>query len=58
MTYERVTFNEEVVKGMKKDDFIKKHQDVFWRHMELEKRKKMLGEVYDRIVPPRPAKKK
>lgn len=49
MIYEGVTFVETEVKKMSKEVFIKKH-DIFWPRKDKETRKKMLADVYQRII--------
>ena len=48
--YEGVTFVVEAVKAMSKEVFIKHHIDNFWLDRDKETRKKMLADVYQRIV--------
>ena len=50
MKYEGVTFVVEAVKQMSKTDFIEKHIDAFWLDRKKPTRKKMLADIYDRIV--------
>lgn len=50
MKYEGVTFVVEAVKQMSKTDFIEKHIYAFWLDRKKPTRKKMLADVYDRIV--------
>lgn len=52
MIYERVNFNEEVIRVMSREDFEGRHIDHFWLDRDEATRKKMLDEVYDMIVPP------
>ena len=50
MIYEGVTFVETEVKKMSKEVFIKKHADFFWPGKDKKTRKKMLADVYQRII--------
>lgn len=50
MKFEGVTFVESAVKQMTKEEFIKKHVDVYWLDRKKEDRKKMLSDVYVLIV--------
>lgn len=50
MKYEGVTFVAEAVANMSKDEFIEMHIDAFWLDRKKPTRKKMLADVYDRIV--------
>ena len=50
MIYEGVAFVETEVKKMSKEVFIKRHIDAFWPKKDKETRKKMLADVYQRIV--------
>lgn len=52
MTFERVNFNEEVIKQMTADEFIEKHVEVLWLDRSEDTRRKMLGEVYKLIAKP------
>lgn len=49
MIVEGVTFVEQAIKPMKKQDFIKAHKDVLWQDREPKEREKMLADVYDTI---------
>lgn len=51
--YERVNFNEEEVRKMTRDEFESRHINLFWMDRDEATRKKMLGEVYGLINPPR-----
>lgn len=48
--YEGVTFVAEAVRAMSKEVFIKRHIDNYWLDRDKETRKKMLADVYQRIV--------
>lgn len=50
MKYEGVTFVAEAVAKMGKEEFIDKHIDAFWPDRNKPTRKKMLADVFDRIV--------
>lgn len=50
MKYEGVTFVAEAVAKMSKDEFINKHIDAFWLDRKEPTRKKMLADVFNRIV--------
>lgn len=54
--YESVSFVNANVAKMTKEDFIASHVDVFWLDKKTDTRRKMLAEVYDIIVPPKPKK--
>lgn len=59
MIFERVNFNEEVIRGMSREDFESKHIDHLWLDRDKATRKKMLSQVYGMITkPPRQSKKK
>lgn len=45
--FENVTFIKDVVKKMKKEEFISTHLNIFWRDKTEETRTKMLSQVYD-----------
>jgi len=49
MKVEGVTFNEELVRKMKKKDFVNIHKKVFFLDRSPENREKLLSEIYDRI---------
>ncbi|MBO5029811.1 MAG: hypothetical protein J6C59_09420 [Muribaculaceae bacterium] len=51
MIFERVNFNEEVIKQMSRDEFEQRHINHFWLDRDEATRKKMLDEVYDLINP-------
>lgn len=50
MIVEGVTFVEHAVKSMTKDEFIKKHINVFWLDRDEHDREQMLSDTYDLIV--------
>ena len=50
MKFEGVSFNESVIKSMKKTDFIRECMLVHWPDRDDKTRKKMLSDVYDAIV--------
>lgn len=50
MKYEGVTFVAEAVAKMTKEEFIDLHIDVLWLDRKKPTRKKMLADVFDRIV--------
>lgn len=52
MIFERVNFNEEVIRAMSRDEFEKRHINHFWLDRDEATRKKMLNEVYELINPP------
>lgn len=52
MLFERVNFNEEEIKKMRRDEFESRHINLFWLDRDEATRKKMLGEVYDIINKP------
>lgn len=49
MKVENVTFNDDLVKKMKKREFIEMHKKLFFLDRPLEDREKMLAEIYDDI---------
>lgn len=49
MKVENVTFNDDLVKKMKKRKFIEMHKNLFFLDRPLEDREKMLAEIYDDI---------
>lgn len=51
MIYERVNFNEEVVRKMSLDKFTAMHVGVLWQDRDEDTRRKMLSQVHDLIVP-------
>lgn len=55
MIFERVNFNEEVIRKMNRDEFVSRHLSLFWSDRAEATRKKMLTEVYGMIN--KPAKK-
>lgn len=50
MKYEGVTFVAEAVAKMTKEEFIDLHIEVLWLDRKKPTRKKMLADVFDRIV--------
>ena len=50
MIVEGVTFVEQAIKPMKKQDFIDSHKDVLWLDRDPKEREKMLSDVYDAIA--------
>jgi len=50
MVFEGVTFIEQAIRPMKRQDFIKAHKDAFWLDREPKEREKMLSDVYDQIT--------
>lgn len=50
MMIDRVNFNEDLVRGMTKEDFEKMHVGVLWQDRDESTRKKMLSDAYDRIT--------
>ena len=55
MIFEGVYFNEVAVSKMTKEEFETAHLEAFWKHLDEDKRLKMLDKVYSLIV--KPAKK-
>ena len=49
MTVEGVTFNERLVRRMKKREFVEAHLSCCFTDRPVVKRRRMLGEIYDRI---------
>ena len=47
MIFEKVNFNEEAVRGMKKEKFIEMHIGVLWKDKSEEVRRRMLEQVYE-----------
>lgn len=58
MIFEGVNFNEEQVKMMSREDFVARHEILFWQDREASIRKKMLGQVYDLVTKPAAKAKK
>lgn len=50
MTVEGVTFNERAVRRMKKREFVEAHLGCCFTDRPVQQRRKMLGEIYDRIT--------
>lgn len=50
MKFEGVTFVEDAIKSMTKEEFIESHMQVLWQDRKEASRKKMLSDTYDRIV--------
>lgn len=50
MQVEGVTFNERLVKQMSRSDFIRIHLPVCFLDRDVKSRKRMLSEIYDRIL--------
>lgn len=50
MQVEGVTFNERLVKQMGRSDFIRIHLPVCFLDRDVKSRKRMLSEIYDRIL--------
>ena len=50
MKIEGVTFVENAVKSMTKEEFIERHIKVLWQDRKEASRKKMLSDTYDKIV--------
>ena len=49
MKVEGVTFNEELVRNIKKKDFIDMHKRVFYLDRSIENRETLLSDIYDKI---------
>lgn len=49
MTVEGVTFNEKLVRKMKKKEFVDMHKKVFFLDRTAENRESLLSDIYDRI---------
>lgn len=50
MKFEGVTFVEDAVKSMTKEEFIEMHMKVLWQDRKDASRKRMLSDTYDLIV--------
>ena len=50
MRFEGVSFNEQAIKAMAKEDFVEAHKNVLWQDREPAVREKMLSDVYDTIA--------
>lgn len=50
MKFEGVTFVEDAVKSMTKEEFIEMHMKVLWQDRKEASRKRMLSDTYDLIV--------
>ena len=49
MTVEGVTFNERIVREMTRNEFIRIHLPVYFLDRDVRNRRRMLGDIYDRI---------
>lgn len=49
MTVEGVTFNEKIVRKMKKKEFVDMHKKVFFLDRTADNRESLLSDIYDRI---------
>ena len=49
MKVEGVTFNERLVRKMKKKEFVDMHKKVFFLDRTAEDRESLLSDIYDRI---------
>lgn len=49
MKVEGVTFNERIVRKMKKKEFVDIHKKVFFLDRTAENRESLLSDIYDRI---------
>lgn len=58
MKIEGVTFVENAVKSMTKEEFIERHIKVLWQDRKEASRKKMLSDTYDKILWGRKLRKK
>lgn len=58
MIFEKVNFNERVIKATSYEDFEAKHIGVLWQNRDEATRKKMLTEVYNLITSNRRRKQK
>jgi hypothetical protein len=54
--FENVTFCKDVIRKMKKEEFISSHLNIFWRDKDEQTRKKMLSQVYGLCAEPKKAK--
>ncbi len=52
MRFEGVTFIKSECVKMSREDFIKRHLDLFWTDRDKATRRKMLGKAYDLMAPP------
>lgn len=50
MRIEGVTFVEDAVKSMSKEEFVKRHKNVFWLDRDERDRDQILSDTYDLIV--------
>lgn len=57
MIVDQVNFNGPEVAKMTREEFISSHIGLFWLDRDESTRRKMLGDVYDRFVKPKPKKK-
>ena len=49
MTIEGVTFVDDAVRSMAREEFVEKHKDCFWQDRTEADRRKMLEDAYDII---------
>jgi hypothetical protein len=49
MTIEGVTFVDDAVRSMSREEFVENHQDCFWQDRTEADRRKMLEDAYDII---------
>lgn len=50
--FESVTFIKSECVKMSREDFIRRHLNIFWTDRKESIRRKMLGKAYDLMVPP------
>lgn len=50
MRVEGYTFNERIIRNESKREFLRKHERFCFPERSLEERRKVLSEIYDRII--------
>lgn len=58
LRFEGVTFVKTECVKLSRDEFIKRHVDIFWLDKDKPTRKKMLSSAYDLMAPPTEKSKK
>lgn len=50
MVVENVNFIEKAVRKLMKEEFVRMHENMFFLDRKIEERRKMLSDIYSRIV--------
>lgn len=50
MTFEGVTFVDDAVLKMSREEFVERHKDCFWQDRTEDDRRKMLEDAYEIII--------